>query len=158
MGWARVQWPRIDAVFDRLPVALEIVPEPLELATAALAVPLASMSGQLEITPEGWASHLAQLFGASDLQLGDEAFDRAYVVKTTDEALAHALLPVGVRAEALVLGCRRIVYDDGSEHGHPPLVMIELPGVVVNPEVLDRMMRLVALLARAQRTSDSPYR
>jgi hypothetical protein len=148
----------MDGVMEGLPVAVEIVPEPAGLVTAALASPRISMLGHLEVTPQGGGSRIGQLFGTRAVQVGDEAFDRTYVVKTTDEALALTLLSPGAQAEALALGCRRLVYDDGSKHGHPPLVMIELPGVVVRAETLDRLLRCIIVLARAQLPSDCPYR
>jgi hypothetical protein len=165
VAWFDTLWPRVEGLIDGLPVALEagqregFLGFPVGVvATAARAFPPTSMSGHLTVRYRYVGSRIAQLFGIRDFQTGNGVFDRTYIVRTTDESLALALLSPSVCNEALVLGCRRIIYDDGSASSAAPHVMIDLPGVVVTKQALDRMLRLVVQLARAQQSTNAAYR
>ena len=158
VGWACTEWPRIEATVDGLSVALQLTATAsADCHTAALATPLAPLRGHLEAIPERWRSHLAKLLGAEDKQTGDLGFDRAYVIKATRDELVQLLLDESVRGEALALRSSRIAYDDGSDHGHPPIVLVTIPGAVALPRSIDRALHLVATLARV-RSDDGPYR
>ena len=156
-GWARMQWPRVDGAVDRIPVALEAGTVRTAHGTFALAVPPAPVRGHLEATRQGWMSRLAVLLGAQDVSVGDPAFDEAFVVKATDEALALELLTPTVRAEMAALGVERLAYDDGSEHAQQPLVLLEVPALVTDAPGLDRLLRTVAEVASVRRGIE-PYR
>jgi hypothetical protein len=157
IGWAHGQWPRVDGVMDRLPIAFELGSGDRGVNTVILAAPLAPIQGNLEITREGLLAKIAKVFGAQDVVLGDEAFDRAYLVKAAPEILARALLTDGVRRDLLAVEACRLAYDDGSHHRHGAMVVLEVPGVVAEPTWLDRLQGLVVEIARA-RLPAVPYR
>jgi hypothetical protein len=158
VGWARTEWPRVEVVVDGIPVALELTATAsAECHTVAFATPLAPVRGHLEATPERWVSQLAKLLGAEDRQTGDLGFDTAYVVKATRDELVQLLLDEAVRTESLGLRASRIAYDDGSDHGHSPVVLVAFPGALALPRSIDRALHLVSLLARV-RSDAGPYR
>ena len=98
-GWAHVEWPRIDGAMGTTAVALQLFEDGLDMDTfwaAALARPWMPRKGHVEVSREGVFSRIAKVFGAQDIVIGDEAFDRAYVVKATDETNARALLTPSV--------------------------------------------------------------
>jgi hypothetical protein len=156
-GWAHVQMPRLDGVIDDVPVALELVLGTSESQTVALAAPTAPLPGHVEVTREGLVASLTKAFGAQDVIVGDEPFDRAFLVKSAPPDIAHQLLVAEVRAEMLALPTTRLAYDDGSEHAQPALVVFAVGALVESPGILDRMLRLVTTLARV-RTATSAYR
>jgi hypothetical protein len=158
VGWACTQWPRVDTAVDGISIALELTATAsAECHTLALATPLAPLRGHLEATPERWVSHLAKLLGAEDRQTGDVTFDTAYVVKATRGELVRLLLDEAVRTEALALRSSRIAYDDGSDHGHAPVVVVAFHGALALPRSIDRAFHLVGALARV-RSDEGPYR
>lgn len=152
-GWAHVQMPRLDGVIDDVPVALELVPGTGEHQTVALAAPAAPLPGHVEVTREGLVASLAKVFGAQDVVLGDDAFDRAFMVKSAPPDIAPQLLVAEVRAEMLALPTARLAYDDGSEHSHHALVVFAVDAIVESPGILDRMLRMVTTLARIRMTT-----
>jgi hypothetical protein len=157
VGWAHVEWPRIEGKLEGIPVAIELMEEAASFGTAAIAAMASPLKGHLELRREGFAAKVAKLLGAQDISLGDEAFDRRFVIKASDPALAHALLTPAVRAELLHLPTRWLAYDDGSEHDYVPMVLWEVDDVVDDDDALDRMLRLVAALSRS-RVVDAAYR
>jgi hypothetical protein len=156
-GWAHVEMPRLDGVFEDVRVAVEIAQGTGDYETIALAGIAAPLPGHLEVTREGLVAKLSKAFGAQDVVLGDDAFDRAFLVKSAPADIAHALLPPEVRSEMLALPTTRLAYDDGSEHSQLALVVFALGAVVESPGVLDRMLRVVTTLARV-RQATSAYR
>ena len=149
-GWFRKEWPRADGKLDGVTIAIEaaIYPTHWDYSTALVAIPSAPLTGTLELTREGFHASVAKLFGADDLVLGDDAFDRAFFVRAANEATARKLLTPAVRAEILALQLDRLVYDDGATKAGTPMVVAELVGIVDKSEILDRALRLVAGLAR----------
>ncbi len=156
-GWAHTTMPRVDGVIDDVPVALELVIGTSDYQTVALAAPTVPLVGHVEVTREGLVASLAKAFGAQDVVLGDDPFDRAFLVKSAPPDVARQLLVDEVRAEMLALPTTRLAYDDGSEHAHPALVVFAVGALVESPGILDRMLRLVATLARV-RLATSAYR
>ena len=149
-GWVRREWPRVDGSRDGVTVAIEVASHitQLDYSTALVAIPPVPLKGNLELTREGLSSRVAKLLGAADLLLGDDAFDRAFVVKTSDEATARALLTPHARAEILALKIDRLVYDDGAEDDRAAMVVAEIVGIVDEVDTLDRALQLVVALAR----------
>jgi hypothetical protein len=156
-GWARVEMPRLDGVVDDVRVAVELWRDTGEVETMAMAVAEAPLQGHLEVRREGLSAKLSKLFGAQDVVLGDEAFDAAFLVKAAPPQLAPQLLVPGLRAELLAFPTTYLAYDDGSEHSHPAMVAFAAGLVVEEPDVLDRMVRVVTSLARV-RSATSAYR
>jgi hypothetical protein len=156
-GWAHVQVPRLEGMIDDVPVAVELVLGTSDHQTVALAEPAAAVPGHLEVTREGLVAWLTKAFGAQDVVLGEDAFDRAFLVKATPPELAHRLLVPEVQAEMLALPTTRLAYDDGSEHSHRAMVVFAVGALVESPGILDRMLRLVCTLARV-RMATSAYR
>jgi hypothetical protein len=157
IGWAHAQWPRVDGVFGGVAVALELVGRSGGYHTGALAVPIAAVQGNVEVTREGVIAKISKVFGAQDLIIGDEAFDRAFLVKATSEAAARAVLSARVRNEMLEIGVDRVLYDDGSEHEHVPMVLFEVPVILTEPRLLDRALRAAVEIAQT-RLQETPYR
>ena len=62
--------------------------------------------GVLKILPEGFGSRIAKLFGAQDLRLGDDDFDRRFVVKANPESLARRLFSAERRPRVLAVALR----------------------------------------------------
>lgn len=152
-----MQWPRLDGVVENTPVAFELVGSAGAFHTVAIAVPSAALEGHLEVTREGVLAKLGKLFGAQDIVLGEDAFDRAFLVKGTSELTVRALLRPEVREEMLGMGVVRLAYDDGTEQHHVPMVILELAGIATEPPWLDRALALVIEVART-RPQDAPYR
>jgi hypothetical protein len=157
VGWAHGEWPRVDGVIDRLPIAFELGSGDWGVNTVFLGAPLAPIHGNLEITREGFAAKIAKVFGAQDVVLGDEAFDGAYLVKAAPEIVARAVLADGLRRDLLAVGASRLAYDDGSHHQRGAMVVLEVPGVVAEPTWLDRLLGMVVDVARV-RLPEGPYR
>ena len=88
----------------------------------------------------------------------DAPFDAAFRVTASSEDLARTLLIPAARAEMLKLSCRWVAYDDGSEHGHAPMVLFEMSGVIEWDDILNRMLALVVTLSQAQAVPPSAYR
>jgi len=62
--------------------------------------------GVLKILPEGFGSRIAKLFGAQDLRIGDDDFDRRFVVKANPESLAQRLFSAERRPRVLAAALR----------------------------------------------------
>ncbi len=157
IGWAHAQWPRVDGVIAGIAVALEVVAHSRGYHTGALAVPVAAVQGNVEVTREGVVAKISKVFGAQDICIGDEPFDRAFLVKGTSEAAVRAVLSALVRDEMLQMGVERVIYDDGSEHKHVPMVLVEIPLIVTDPRQLDRALRAAVEIAKT-RLQGTPYR
>jgi hypothetical protein len=156
-GWAHEQWPRLDGVVENIQVAFELVERAQGFNSAAIAVPPAALEGHVEVTREGVLAKITKLFGAQDIVLGREAFDRAFLVRGTSKDTVSAVLRSAVQDEMLAIGVVRLAYDDGSEHQHVPTVVLELPQIVTDWTWLDRALALVVDIARV-RAQDTPYR
>jgi hypothetical protein len=151
-GWVRREWPRVEGTLGGVTVAIEVAAHLTQLgySTALVALPKAPRRGNLELTREGLSSKVTKLFGAQDLVLGDDAFDRAFVVKATSEPFARELLTPNVRAELLALDVSRLACDDaGDDDASVAMVVAEIVGIVDQNDTLDRGLRLVAELASA---------
>lgn len=69
----------------------------------------------LELGPEGvFGGRVAAAFGMADLQVGDEAFDRAYKVRSDDEEFGRAVLHEGMRAFLLGYPSTQLRFDGNS--------------------------------------------
>jgi len=156
-GWAHTEMPRLDGVFHDVRVAVELGQGASQYLTAALAVSEAPLAGHLEVTREGSFAKVAKLFGAQDVVLGDETFDRAFLVKSKPADVAPQLLSPAIRAEMLALPTTWLAYDHGREHGQVALVIFSVADVVQSADVLDRILRVATMLARV-RPASVPYR
>lgn len=80
----------------------------------------------LSVQPKRIFDNLATLFGGQDVETGDAAFDRAFIVKSTREDLVPHLFDESVRATLLELNDHHPIYlfDDGvtlrSQSLHDP--------------------------------------
>jgi hypothetical protein len=81
----RIEFP----LDDRKALAEFVSPGEDDWGRTRILVPLNGRSpGLLHIIPEGFAQSFLKMFGAQDLEIGDRAFDAAYVVKAAPESLA----------------------------------------------------------------------
>jgi hypothetical protein len=152
-GWAHTEWPRIDGAIGTIAVGLQLMDDAWDVSAflaAALARPAAPLKGHVEVSREGILSRIAKMLGAQDIVIGEQAFDRAYVVKATDESTARALLTPLVTREMLALEAKYLAYDDGTENSHGAVVVAYVPFTVIDFDSIDRRLALVAKLARAQ--------
>ena len=138
-------------------MALELVARSLGYHTGALAVPVAAVQGNVEVTREGVIATISKAFGAQDILIGDAPFDRAFLVKGTHEAAVRAVLSARVREEMLEMAVDRVIYDDGSQHNHVPMVLVEIPMILTEPQQLDRALRAAVEIAQT-RMQETPYR
>ena len=157
IGWAHVQLPLVDGAVESIPAAVQLVAGTTGYHTLALAVPAAPLEGHVEITREGVIAKIAKLFGAQDIQLGEEAFDRTFLVKGTSERTVRAVLSALVRQEMLQMDAVRVAYDDGSAHKHGPMALLEVPRIVTGAAELDRVLAAVVEMARAK-VQETAYR
>jgi hypothetical protein len=148
VGWSHALNPRVDAVVDEIKVTLEYVITDLQGRTVAMATPAKPIVGHVEITPEGIGSKLAKLFGAQDLVMGHDAFDKKYIVKATVEASAKALLDVETCELLHGIDVSRFTYDDGAKGAGGGMVTIERPRVEDREGALDVMMKVAARMAK----------
>jgi len=156
-GWAHAQSSRIDGRFDSVAVSFELAGVSRTWGTLALAIPLAPVPVNVEVRREGLLARIAHLFGVRDLSFEDEAFDRAFVVRATNEDAARALLDETTRGEMVALGVSTLAYDDGSTHEHAPMVVLGVPRIVVQEAEIDRVLQLLVKLARV-RPETTPFR
>jgi hypothetical protein len=70
--------------------------------------------GVLHILEEGFGQAFLKLFGAQDLEIGDPAFDREYVIKATPAALATRLFSLDRRLEGIRIVRRIRSYSNGT--------------------------------------------
>jgi hypothetical protein len=160
-GWAHTEMPRIDASVGNVAVALELIDDiwdPSAFVGVAMARPAVAIAGHVEARREGVLSRIAEMFGARDIALGDEPFDRAFVVKATDETAARTLLPTSVTSELLELEATFFAYDDGSENSSGAVVLAYLPFRTSEFAWIDRALAFVARVAQIRAESGAPYR
>jgi hypothetical protein len=151
-----VEETRVDGKFDNVSVAFQLAPVAQSWGITAVAVPLAPIALNLEITREGLFDKIAKVFGAKDLVLGDAAFDKAYMVSTTNES-ARDLLTKETRAEMLALDIATLAYDDGTTGENKPKLVVGVPRLITAEAELDRMLALLARLAKV-RPEPEPFR
>ncbi|MEO7092786.1 MAG: hypothetical protein ABI175_06015 [Polyangiales bacterium] len=138
--------PRVEGELEGVSVAFQLALVG-GWGITAVAVPLAPIALNLEITREGLFDKIAKVFGAKDLILGDEAFDKAYMVSTTHES-ARQVLTKERRDEMLSLDIATFVYDDGSAGELKPRVVLGVGRVLATPAELDRMLKLLVDVAK----------
>ena len=71
--------------------------------TSAQETARAPLKGQATAYPAGALSRFAQKLGAQDITLGDEVFDRRFVVKASDDEVARAVLDAPTRRAILAI-------------------------------------------------------
>jgi hypothetical protein len=150
-GWSRTVTPTVAGAAHGVSFAIEYLPD--AQLTFAVAPPVAPLDGNVEVTPEGVGSKLAKLFGAQDIVVGHDAFDRNYLVKGNPEATAKRLLDKATCERLLAIDVARFAYDDGAgpKGRAGGLVMIELAGLVEKPSTLDAIVEAVVGIARVAR-------
>jgi hypothetical protein len=96
----------------------------------------------LSLKPEGMMDRLASFFGGDDIEIGDDAFDRAFRVKCHDAELARALLDEGVRGRLTRLqhDVGLVTLDDGG-------IAVRLPRVPSEPGVVPKTVQQLAVAA-----------
>jgi hypothetical protein len=151
-----VEDPRVDGKFEGTSVAFQLAAIANAWGITAVAVPLAPIALNLEITREGLFDKIAKMFGAIDLVLGDEVFDAKYMVSTTSES-ARRVLTAEARAEMLALDVATLVYDDGTIGEPKPKVVMGISRLLASTEELDRMLKLLVSVAKV-RPEPEPFR
>jgi hypothetical protein len=139
---------RVSGKRDDVSVAFEVASIGGDWGITAVAMPLAPIAVRLELAPEGLMQKISKLFGAQDIVLGEEAFDKAYMVKGTNDAGAHAVLCAPTRSAMLSLGVSTFVYDDGSTKERPAVIIAGIPTIITATEQLDRMLDFLVAVAK----------
>lgn len=105
-----------------------------------------------KLVPQGLLESVGKLLGLQDVELGDPEFDKAFIIKSNDEARVREVLDDPVLRQFLreepeafvglveVHGDRAQHYPDGVDE-----VIMEIPGKVVDT---DRLKRLYMTFAR----------
>jgi len=94
--------PRVDFSLAGRPARVEFVPAGEDdQGGTRVRVFLKDSPGTLHILPDGFGQSFLKMFGAQDLEIGDRAFDAAYVVKATPESLAAQVFSADRRAKAI---------------------------------------------------------
>ena len=149
--------PRVDGEFDDVSIAFKLAPISGDWGVTAVAVPKTPMKLNVAVSHEGLLAKIGKIFGAKDLILGDAEFDPKYLVRVSDDAEGHRLLDAKTRVEMLNLGVRTLTYQDGTIDEQSPIVMVGIPRVLTSTDELDRMLRLLATLAKMT-PEPKPYR
>jgi hypothetical protein len=157
ISWAHSDEPRVDGTFEGVSIGFELKLVPREWGMTAVAIPLSPVPVNVELSREGVLARIAKFFGAQDVVVGDEEFDRTYLIKATDEAKGRALLDAKVRKEILALGIASLAYDDGSVADHKAMVVVSVPRILQKPEEIDRLLELLVALAKL-RPDVEPFR
>jgi Protein of unknown function (DUF3137) len=99
-----------------------------------------------KVVPQGALNTVGKLLGLQDVETGDPEFDKAFIVKSNDEARVKEVLDDPVLRQFLreesesfvglvsVGGDRRNEYPDGVDE-----VLMEIPGKVVDTDQLKRL-------------------
>lgn len=105
-----------------------------------------------KLVPQGLLDTVGKLLGLQDVELGDPEFDKAFLIKSNDEARVREVLDDPVLRQFLreepeafvglvsVHGDRAAQFPDGVEE-----VVMEIPGKVVD---IERLKRLYMTFAR----------
>ena len=110
----------------------------------------APLNTRMRISKERWTTKLAKVFGvfrAQDIQIGDEAFDRAFVIQGEDEIKVRSKLSAMIRSEILGFVANppkllhvpgkleilddRLVYTEGPYKGKVEIDWRETPNKVI---------------------------
>jgi len=94
-------------------------------------------AGDLKIVTESLATRLGKAFGASDLQLNSEEFDREFLIQTQNEPFARHVLTFTL--QNMLLGMKqqkpRVILEGTS-------LMVAVPRVIKNQELYDQLFDL----------------
>lgn len=94
----------------------------------------------LKIYAETFFSKIGRAVGLQDVQIGDAAFDDAFMVKANDEVFARAWLNATVRKRMLNASNFEFRLKGGR-------VEVEAPGFIDDPVALEKVIRAVAAFA-----------
>lgn len=90
---------------------------------------------RLRVEREGVLAGLAKALGGQDVPTGDDAFDRAFRVRTSDVPRATFVLSEDVRRALEAANLRRALIGDSD-------AIVEVNGRVYEPDVVSRALRL----------------
>lgn len=146
-GWLRRDWPRLEGERHGVQVALEVVTRATQwdYGTACVAVLQPNAAGTLEVVREGIASRIGVLLGGKDIIIGDDAFDRAFIIDGDPEGAAERILTPPTRKALTELQVERFTYGEVGEAG-TKLVTAEFLGIVDDHEKLDQTLKFLASL------------
>lgn len=150
VGLGEAILPRVGGNLDGVSVAFEMAMVASDWGITAVSVPLAPVPVRVELGREGFLQKVAKVFGAQDIVLGDAPFDKAFMVRGTNDPGTHAVLGASTRSELLALDVSTLLYDDGSTKERGAVVVLGVPNVLVEAEALDRMLRLLVALAKTR--------
>jgi hypothetical protein len=142
-GLYRVSDARIDLVSRGVAVHVAIeVREPGHPVSSRACAAWALGSGPVfRITPERALSGLDKRLGQEDLTLGDARFDAAFLVGGSSAPTLRGLLSPAVRALFVTHLREAVLTSDGA------MVVVEVQGLLIDPQVLAAMVDVVAELA-----------
>ena len=113
--------------FGELSIAGRIAEHELEIATYSVRVGKSTQSwirvvtrgpgpaGNFSLQPENFLTRAGALVGMGGLSLGDEEFDKQFLVKSAPESLAREVLDAALRKQLMgLIGSPKLNYADGS--------------------------------------------
>jgi hypothetical protein len=149
-SWAAPLMPRLDGHVGVIAVALQLLDESdsNRFWAGAIARPSVPLRGHVEGARTEIFDRIARLFGARGIAVGEDAFDRAFTVRATEESTARALLNAPITREMLELGAKYFAYDDGGGNGGGAVAVVYVPFEVHDFPAIDRALALVAAIAQ----------
>jgi len=147
--WLFGPWVEVHFIVRGYPAVLETFLEGVgrsiqRYTVLRLGVPLRT-AVSFAVSPEGVLSRLGKLVGMQDLQIGHGDFDRAFVVKGSDERAVRSVLDdAGIRQQLLdqrggVFGLRPATDPEAGARGE---LYFEMVGLIRDPERLRGLARL----------------
>ncbi len=102
-----------------------------------------SLGMNLRLSRHGMLSAITKLFGKQDVEVGDDSFDDAFMVKTDDPSRLRSLLTPSVRS-----GLLRLLASHSTAKVNDSFVQITRTGFQKKPEVLQSTVHRMLATAR----------
>ncbi len=131
--------PELKCSYQGLPVLITSVPgSRYRYAKTEVGITLVKPApGNIAIVRESMGTRLGKKFGTADVQLGNDEFDREFLIKTHDEAFARTLVNISLQNALLDLKDEkpRIIVQG-------TWLTVQLPTVVKSEETYDQLFSL----------------
>jgi hypothetical protein len=130
--------PVLKFTYHNLPVVVTSVPgTKYRKAKTEANITLRTIAGDLTIITESFGTRLGKSFGATDVQLNSEEFDREFLIKTQDESFARNLLDFMLQSK--LLGLKQ---EKPRIHLEGTWLAVAVPRVIKNEERYDQLFDL----------------
>ncbi len=130
--------PVLKFTYHDLPVVVTSVPgTKYRIAKTEANITLRTIASDLTILTESFGTRLGKSFGATDVQLNSEEFDREFLIKTQDESFARNLLNFTLQSQ--LLGMRQ---EKPRIRLEGTWLAVAVPRVIKNEERYDQLFDL----------------